>query len=73
MSKKLQSDSKYSMADSDGDGIVTDEEMDRHEIKKGFDGSCPTYRKKGERFLNSAKININNAAMGKFPVPLLEK
>ncbi|MDB9829750.1 hypothetical protein OAC68_02805 [Gammaproteobacteria bacterium] len=53
--------------------LSTNEEMDRHEIKKGFDGSCPTYRKKGERFLNSAKININNAAMGKFPVPLLEK
>tara|TARA_R110000824_G_scaffold229186_1_gene416903 strand:- start:3994 stop:4317 length:324 start_codon:yes stop_codon:yes gene_type:complete len=30
MTKKLQADSKYSMADSDGDGIVTDKEMDRH-------------------------------------------
>ena len=30
MSKKLQLDSKYSMADSDGDGIVTDQELDRH-------------------------------------------
>ena len=30
MSKKLQSDSKYSMADADGDGIVTDQELDRH-------------------------------------------
>ena len=30
MTKKLQSDSKYAVADSDGDGIVTDSEMDRH-------------------------------------------
>ena len=30
MAKKLQSDSKYAVADADGDGIVTDEEMDRH-------------------------------------------
>ena len=30
MSKKLQSDSKYAVADADGDGIVTDSEMDRH-------------------------------------------
>jgi|TARA_R110000787_G_scaffold24207_5_gene68896 hypothetical protein len=30
MTKKLQADSKYSMADADGDGIVTDKEMDRH-------------------------------------------
>ena len=30
MSKKLQSDSKYAMADADGDGIVTDQELDRH-------------------------------------------
>ena len=30
MSKKLQSDSKYTMADADGDGIVTDQELDRH-------------------------------------------
>ena len=30
MAKKLQKDSKYAMADADGDGIVTDEEMDRH-------------------------------------------
>ena len=29
--KKLQADSKYAMADTDGDGIITDEEMDRHE------------------------------------------
>ena len=29
MSKKLQSDSKYAMADADGDGIVTDQELDR--------------------------------------------
>ena len=29
--KKLQIDSKYSVADTDGDGIITDEEMDRHE------------------------------------------
>jgi len=28
---KLQVDSKYAMADTDGDGIITDEEMDRHE------------------------------------------
>ena len=31
MSKKLQADSKYAMADTDGDGIITDDEMDRHE------------------------------------------
>jgi hypothetical protein len=31
MSKKLQADSKYAMADADGDGIITDDEMDRHE------------------------------------------
>lgn len=31
MSKKLQENSKYALADSDGDGVVTDEEMDRHE------------------------------------------
>jgi len=30
MTKKLQKDSKYALADADGDGIVTDEEMDRH-------------------------------------------
>jgi|TARA_R110000737_G_C14216216_1_gene420113 VIT1/CCC1 family predicted Fe2+/Mn2+ transporter len=30
MGKKLQADSKYAMADADGDGVVTDEEMDRH-------------------------------------------
>ena len=30
MTKKFQSDSKYAVADSDGDGIVTDSEMDRH-------------------------------------------
>ena len=29
--KKLQVDSKYSVADTDGDGIITDDEMDRHE------------------------------------------
>ena len=29
--KKLQADSKYAVADADGDGIITDEEMDRHE------------------------------------------
>jgi VIT1/CCC1 family predicted Fe2+/Mn2+ transporter len=28
--KKLQKNSKYSVADADGDGVVTDEEMDRH-------------------------------------------
>jgi len=31
MSKKLQANSKYAVADTDGDGIITDEEMDRHE------------------------------------------
>ena len=30
MGKTLQSDSKYAVADSDGDGVITDEEMDRH-------------------------------------------
>ena len=30
MAKKFQSDSKYAVADSDGDGVITDEEMDRH-------------------------------------------
>ena len=30
MSKKLQSDSKYAMADADSDGIVTDDELNRH-------------------------------------------
>ena len=30
MTKKFQSDSKYEVADADGDGIVTDAEMDRH-------------------------------------------
>ena len=29
--KKLHADSKYAVADSDGDGIITDDEMDRHE------------------------------------------
>ena len=31
MGKKLQENSKYAMADADGDGIITDDEMDRHE------------------------------------------
>ena len=31
MAKKLQENSKYAMADADGDGIITDDEMDRHE------------------------------------------
>ncbi len=31
MAKKLQTDSKYAVADTDGDGIITDEELDRHE------------------------------------------
>ena len=30
MGKTLQSDSKYAVADSDGNGVITDEEMDRH-------------------------------------------
>jgi hypothetical protein len=30
MTKKLQTGSKYAVADADGDGVVTDEEMDRH-------------------------------------------
>tara|TARA_R100001244_G_scaffold48347_1_gene43142 strand:+ start:139 stop:462 length:324 start_codon:yes stop_codon:yes gene_type:complete len=30
MTKKLQSDSKYAVADADGDGVITDDEMDRH-------------------------------------------
>ena len=30
MTKKFQSDSKYAVADADGDGTVTDSEMDRH-------------------------------------------
>tara|TARA_R100001377_G_scaffold58124_1_gene34834 strand:- start:63 stop:386 length:324 start_codon:yes stop_codon:yes gene_type:complete len=30
MTKKLQKDSKYIVADTNGDGVVTDEEMDRH-------------------------------------------
>jgi len=29
--KKLQVDSKYAVADSNGDGVITDEELDRHE------------------------------------------
>jgi len=31
MTKQLQADSKYAVADTDGDGIITDEELDRHE------------------------------------------
>ena len=31
MAKKLQENSKYAMADADGDGVITDEELDRHE------------------------------------------
>jgi len=31
MSKQLQANSKYAIADMDGDGVITDEEMDRHE------------------------------------------
>jgi len=30
MAKKLQKDSKYAVADADGNGVITDEEMDRH-------------------------------------------
>ena len=30
MAKKLKKDSKYAVADADGDGVITDEEMDRH-------------------------------------------
>ena len=30
MGKVLQEKSKYAVADADGDGVVTDEEMDRH-------------------------------------------
>ena len=30
MAKKLQKDSKYAVADADGDGVITDDEMDRH-------------------------------------------
>jgi VIT1/CCC1 family predicted Fe2+/Mn2+ transporter len=30
MTKALQSDSKYAVADADGDGTVTDDELDRH-------------------------------------------
>ena len=31
MGKKLQENSKYAIADADGDGVITDDEMDRHE------------------------------------------
>ena len=31
MAKKLQKDSKYASADADGDGTVTDDELNRHE------------------------------------------
>tara|TARA_R110002020_G_scaffold388364_1_gene599036 strand:+ start:105 stop:428 length:324 start_codon:yes stop_codon:yes gene_type:complete len=31
MTKKLENGSKYAIADTDGDGVITDEEMDRHE------------------------------------------
>ena len=31
MAKKLQENSKDAMADADGDGVITDEELDRHE------------------------------------------
>ena len=30
MAKKLEAKSKYAVADSDGDGVVTDTELDRH-------------------------------------------
>ncbi len=31
MTKKLENGSKYAIADTDGDGVITDEEMNRHE------------------------------------------
>ena len=31
MAKQLQANSKYAIADMDGDGVITDEEMNRHE------------------------------------------
>ena len=31
MTKKLENGSKYAIADTDGDGVITDEEMGRHE------------------------------------------
>mgnify|MGYP003646524113 CR=1 FL=1 len=30
MTKKLQADSKYAMADANNDGVITDEEMSQH-------------------------------------------
>ena len=30
MTKKLQTDSKYAVADADGDGVITDDEMSKH-------------------------------------------
>ena len=73
MAKTLQSDSKYAMADSDGDGVVTDEEMDRHAMWVRLENEDKQADTQRMMALTSMIVSIVGVALLLLPIISLDR
>ena len=73
MTKKFQSDSKYAVADSDGDGVITDEEMDRHAMWVRLENEDKQADTQRMMALTSMIVSIVGVALLLLPIISLDR
>ena len=73
MGKTLQSDSKYAVADADGDGVITDEEMDRHAMWVRLENEDKQADTQRMMALTSMIVSIVGVALLLLPIISLDR